>query len=138
MNVSRPTKGSIEAAIANMIVRFHHEQHGRGPENVKVHLIGDMVVARCNGIFTPIEARLSSSEEGRKLIVSARQELRSINHREIEDGIGAIMSCRVMYSYCTVNPDIGEQVEIYILDGDVDKRLLRDELDRLSGLSFDH
>ncbi len=118
-----------------MIVRFHHEQHGRGPENVKVHLIGDMVVVCCSGVFTPIEARLSATEEGRKLIVSARQELRSINHREIEDGIGEVVGCRVKYSYCMVNPDIGEQIEIYMLEADMEKRLLRDELDRLSGLS---
>lgn len=42
-----------------------------------------MVLVRCQSIFTPVDAKLCGSDEGRKLIKSARHELRSINHAEI-------------------------------------------------------
>lgn len=133
--MNRPTKGSIEADIANAVVRFQREQQGRGPNEVRAHLVGDLLLVRCSGIFTPTEAHLSTTEEGRKLIKSARQELRSINHGEIEEVIAGIVSCRVLRSYADVNVDVAEQVEVFVLEADIEKRLLRQDLDCLSGLA---
>src|SRR5579859_395133 len=133
--MNRPTKGAIEAEIANAVVRFQREQQGRGPADVRAHLIGDLVVVRCSGIFTPSETRLAASEEGRKLIRSARQELRAIHHAEIEGLVGAVTGCRVLRSYADVDVEAAEQMEVYVLEADIEKRLLRQELDRLSGLT---
>jgi uncharacterized protein YbcI len=133
--VNRPTKGTIEADIANAVVRFHREQHGRGPSDVRVHLIGDLVLVRSAGIYTPTEARLAVTEEGRRLIKSARNELRSINHLEIEAVIADVAGCRVLRSYADVDAAAAEQMEVFVLETDLEKRLLRQDLDRLSGLS---
>jgi uncharacterized protein YbcI len=123
--VNRPTKGSIEAEIAAAVVRFHREQQGRGPTDVHAHLIGDMVLVRCTGIFTPTEARLSASDEGRRLIKSARQELRSINHGEVEAIVAGITGCGVARSYCDVDVEAAEQVEVYVLAQDVERHLAK-------------
>lgn len=130
--MERATKGSIEAEIANAVVRFQREQQGRGATEVRAHLLGDMVVVRCGGIFTPTEAHLSASDEGRRLIKSSRQELRSINRTEIEEIIARLVGCAVVRSYYDVDVDAAEQVEIYMLAQDVEKRLLRQDLDRLT------
>lgn len=129
------TKGSLEADVANAVVRFQREQQGRGATDVRAHLIGDLVVVRCAGIFTPTEAHLAASEEGRRLIKSARQELRSINRAEIEGVVAGLLSCDVVRSYYDVDVDAAEQVEVYVLSADVEKRLLRQDVDRLTGLS---
>lgn len=129
--VNRPTKGSLEADIANAVVRFQREQQGRGPTDVRAHLLGDLVLVRCSGIFTQTEARLAASEEGRRLIKSARQELRSINHAEIEEIIAAILGCKVVRSYYDLDVAAAEQMEVYVLTTDVEKRLLRQDLNRL-------
>ena len=131
----RATKGSIEAEIANAIVRFQREQHGRGAAEVRAHLLGDMVIVRCAGIWTPTEVTLTASEEGRRLIKSTRHELRSINRGEIEAIIGRLVVSEVARSYYDVDVDAAEQVEIYILSDDVEKRLLRQDVDRLARLA---
>jgi uncharacterized protein YbcI len=131
--VSRPTKGTIEAEIANAAVRFQREQQGRGAADVRAHLLGDMVLVRSTGIFTPTEAKLAASDEGRRLIKSSRQELRSINHAEIEELIGHIIGCTVVRSFFDVDVNAAEQIEIYVLASDVEKKLLRGDLDALSG-----
>lgn len=123
--MNRPTKGSIEAEIAAAVVRFHREQQGRGPNDVRAHLIGDMVLVRCTGIFTATEAHLSVSEDGRKLIKSARQELRSIHRLEAESIVAGIVGCAVTRSYCDVDVEAAEQVEVYVLETDAEKRLVR-------------
>ncbi len=117
------TKGSVEADIANAVVRFQREQQGRGAADVRAHLLGDMVIVRCGGILTPVEARLQASDEGRRLIKSARQELRSINHAELETLIGSITGARVLRSYYDVSVEAAEQVEVFVLEADVEKRL---------------
>lgn len=133
--MGRQTKGSIEAEVANAVGRFHREQQGRGPSDVRVHLIGDLVLVRCSNIFTQTETRLAVSEEGRRLIKSARQELRNIARAEIEGIVGAAVGCKVVRSYSDLDVDVSEQMEVYVLEIDLEKRLLRLDLDHLQGLS---
>lgn len=115
------SKGALEAEIANAIVKFQREQHGRGPQDVRAHLVGELILVRCLGIWTPIESKLCASDEGRKLVKSARQELRAINHREIEEVVGGVAGCRVLRSHCDVNVEAGEQMEVYVLERDLQK-----------------
>jgi uncharacterized protein YbcI len=126
------TKGSLEAEAANAVTRFQREQQGRGATDVRAHLLGDLIVVRCGGIFTPTEARLAATEEGRRLIKSARQELRSINRAEIERIIADILGCEVVRSYYDVDVEAAEQVEVYVLSVDMEKRLLRQDVDKLT------
>lgn len=125
--MSRVSKGSLEAEVANAVVKFHREQQGRGPEDVRVHLAGDCVLVRSTGIFTSVEARLCGTEEGRRLIRSARHELWSIHHTEIEAVVGRILDTQVVRSYCDMDPRAAEQVEVYVLREDVERRLLRSQ-----------
>ncbi len=120
--MSFPSKGALEADVAAAITRFHREQQGRGPGEVRAFLVGDMILVRCSQIFTPIEAHLSASDEGRKLIKSARQELRSINHDEIETVIGDLCGCIVARSYCDLNVEAAEQIEVYALEKNLEKQ----------------
>ncbi|MBC7806602.1 MAG: DUF2294 domain-containing protein [Akkermansiaceae bacterium] len=129
------TKGSIEAEVANAVVRFQREQQGRGATDVRAHLLGDLIVVRCGGIFTPTEAHLAVSDEGRRLIKSARRELRSINRVEIEEIVGQIAGCDVVRSYYDLEVGAAEQVEVYVLSADVEKRLLRQDVDRQGGIA---
>lgn len=129
-----PTKGGIEAEIAKAVVKFHREQQGRGPADVHAHIVGGLVLVQCTGILTVNEGKLAVSEEGRRLILSARRELRSINHLEIEESIAAIVEATVLRSYGDVNVEAGELMEVYVLDTDVERRLLRQDLNRLGEL----
>src|SRR5260221_12139518 len=117
--VSRITRGTIESQIANAVVQFQREQQGRGPADVRVHLIGDLILVRCTGIFTLTETRLSISEEGRRLIKSARQELRVISRADQENLIADIVGCKVIRSYGDVDVEAAEQMEVFVLEADL-------------------
>lgn len=119
----RRTKGTIEAEAANAVVRFQREQQGRGPADVRVSLVGDLLLVRCTGIFTTTEAHLAVTDDGRKLIKSARQELRAINHTEIEAIISGIVGCAVIRSYGDVAVEAAEQIEVFVLEADVERRV---------------
>ncbi len=133
--VMRTTKGTIEAEVSNAVVKFQREQHGRGPTEVCASVLGDLILVRCSGIFTPTEVRLCATDEGRRIIKNARLELRGINHIDIETTIAGIVGAKVLRSYYDMDVSGAEQVEVFVLDTNLEKRLLRQELDHLNSLA---
>jgi uncharacterized protein YbcI len=117
------TKGELEAAAASAYVKFQREQQGRGPTDVRAHLLGDLLLIRSTGIFTPTETHLSASDEGRRLIKSARIELRAIAHAELEADLADLFDAPVVRSYYDIDVEAGEQIEVYIFSENVEKRL---------------
>ena len=132
-SVGKVTRGTIEAQVANAVVQFQREQHGRGPSDVRVTLVGDLVLVRSTGIFTTTESHLVASEEGRRLIISARRELRAIVRTDLEALVGKMAGCRVLRSYGDVDIEAAEQMEVFVLETDLEKRLLRQDLDAVTG-----
>lgn len=132
--MSRQRKGTIEEAVATAVKQFHREQQGRGPSDVRAHLVGYLLLIRCIGILTPTETHLAPTEDGRKLIKSARQELHNIIHKDIEGIIAGIVDCPVLRSYCDVDVNAAEQIEVYVLETDVEKRLIHADLDLIAGM----
>lgn len=136
--MGRQTKGSIEAEVANAIVRIHREQQGRGPREVKTQLVGDLIVVRCNGIFTPTEEKLSSTEEGRSLINSSRRELRAITREACEAEIERVVGAPLKRSFYDIRVADEAEIEIYVFVEDVERRLLKSDLQEYSSSAPRH
>jgi uncharacterized protein YbcI len=50
------TQGEIEAATCEGMTRFEQEYVGRGPKDIRTHLIGDLLfVVRLQGVLTAAE-----------------------------------------------------------------------------------
>jgi hypothetical protein len=60
--------------------------------------------------------RQTASEEDRRLIFSARRELRSINHEEIEETIAALCGCAAIRSDRDIHGEAAGQMEVYVLE----------------------
>ena len=72
------SQGEIEAAICEGIGRFEQEYMGRGPKDIRTHLIGDLLVVRLQGVLTAAEQHLVGSlpgEKGRDLLKQVRTQL---------------------------------------------------------------
>lgn len=117
------SKESLELEIANAINRYHREQQGKAPGRIHVVLSGNMVVVLSNDIFTPTEEQLVGSEDGRKIIKSARRELRSLTRESAHAAIASCCGCPVLRSYWDLDVRVGEQLETYILSDDLGRRL---------------
>ena len=72
------TQGEIEAAISEGSSRFEQDYMGRGPKDIRTHLLGDLVVVRLQGVLTAAERHLVKSlpaEKGRDLLKQVRAHL---------------------------------------------------------------
>ncbi len=53
------TQGEIEASVCDGITHFMQEFMGRGPKDIRAHLIGDLLVVRLHGILSAAETSLA-------------------------------------------------------------------------------
>lgn len=108
-------RSELEQRIAEVIAKFHRDQQGHAPAECVPTLMGDMAIVVSRGIFTPTETTLSRSEEGRKLIQSARREQRALTRRDVEAEVSRVLGRRVLRSYFDLDVRVAEQIEVYML-----------------------
>ena len=112
------TQGEIEAAICGLISRVHQEYMGRGPKDVRAHLIGDLLVVRLRGVLTSPEQHLAKSlpgEKGRDLLKQFRAHLietaRPIMQAMIQEATGV----KVLSMHHDISTVTGEEVVLFTL-----------------------
>ena len=72
------TRGEIEAAVCELVVRFEREYFGRGPKQIRAHLLGDLLLVRMSGVLTQAELQLvngSKAASGCDLVKRMRSQL---------------------------------------------------------------
>jgi uncharacterized protein YbcI len=119
------TRGQIENAIAQTMVRFQAELTGHGPTEARCYILEDMVLVRMKGILSKVEERLSRSSEGRRVVKELRQVLREEFRNELEAIIAEHTGCQVTSSHSDISTRTGERVEIYVLDRNLERELAR-------------
>ncbi|HEX8340414.1 MAG TPA: DUF2294 domain-containing protein [Tepidisphaeraceae bacterium] len=112
------TKGEIESAIAASMSRFEQEYMGRGPKDVRAHLIDDLVVVRLAGVLTAAEKSLVKTlpaEKGRDLLKQVRSHLIEIARTNMETMVEEITGVKVMSLHQDISTVTGEEVVLFTL-----------------------
>jgi len=58
------SQGEIEAAVCDGVSRFQQEFVGRGPRDIRAHLLGELLVVHLQGVLTPAERQLIAPRGG--------------------------------------------------------------------------
>ena len=89
------TKGETEAAICDGVRAFEQDYMGRGPKDIRTHILGDLVVVRLTGVLTAAEKQMVKavpSDNGRDLLKQVRTHLieaaRPVMEAMIEEATG--------------------------------------------------
>jgi len=119
MSKINKTKGQVEAEISEAIIKFEKEYMGRGPDETKTYIIGDMVLVRLKGVLTPAEKQLARSEDnlkGRALIKQVRIELLETARLLLERIIMDILGEKVVSLHTDISTVTGERIIIFTLE----------------------
>jgi uncharacterized protein YbcI len=119
MNSGR-TKGEMEAAIRNAIIRFEQEFMGRGPEDVKAFIVRDQVLVRLKGVLTPAERQLAKTPEGVDMVKRMRQTLIAQGRDRLFDQAGEITGAKALALFTDIDVQIGEKVYVFTVDRDLE------------------
>ena len=91
---------------------------GRGPKDIRVHLIGDLIVVRLIGILSEAEKHMVNSlpgEKGRELLKYARAKLIEAARPALEAMIEGITGIKVLSLHQDISTVTGEEVVLFAL-----------------------
>ena len=114
------TQGEIEAAICEGVSRFEQEHMGRGPKDIRAHLLGDIVLVRLVGVLTAAEQHLVKSlppEKGRDLLKQVRTHLVETARPLMEAMVEGITGVKVLSLHHDISTLTGEEVVLFTLVG---------------------
>jgi uncharacterized protein YbcI len=112
------TQGEIEAAICSGITRFEQEYMGRGPKDIRAHLIDDLLVVRLQGVLTAAEQHLVRSlpaEKGRDLLKQVRTHLLETARPLLETMVMEVTGMKVLSMHHDISTVTGEEVVLFTL-----------------------
>jgi uncharacterized protein YbcI len=113
------TLGEIEAAVSQGISRFKQEYMGRGPKDVRSHLLGDLLVIRLQGALTVVEQHLAKTmppNKGRDLLKQVRSQLIEIARPALEALIKDITGAQIICLHHDMSTVTGEEIIVFSLD----------------------
>jgi uncharacterized protein YbcI len=112
------TRGEVEAAVSDGMARFEQEHMGRGPKQIRTHLLGDLLVVRLQGVLTSAEQQLVKTavpEKGRDLLKQVRTELIETARPLMEAMVAEATGGKVVSLHHDVSTVTGEEVVLFIL-----------------------
>ena len=112
------TQGEIEAAICEGISRFAQEYMGRGPKDIRTHLIGDLLIVRLQGVLTAAEQQLVKTlpaEKGRDLLKQVRTQLIELARPLMEAMITEVTGVKVLSLHHDISTVTGEELVIFTM-----------------------
>ena len=107
------TQGEIEAGIAEGISRFEQEYMGRGPKDVRAHLIDDLIIIRLKGVLTAAEQHLVKTlqpEKGRDLLKQVRTHLIETARPVMETLVREVTGVKVASMHHDISTVTGEEL----------------------------
>jgi uncharacterized protein YbcI len=111
------TQGEIEAAICEGVSRFEQDYMGRGPKDIRAHLLGDLLV-RLQGVLTAAEQQLAKSlpaEKGRDLLKQVRTHLIETARPVMEAMVHEVTGVKVLSTHHDISTVTGEEVVLFTL-----------------------
>jgi uncharacterized protein YbcI len=127
------THGEVEAAICEGMSRFEQEYMGRGPKDIRAHLIDDVLFVRLQGVLTAAEQHLVKSlpaEKGRDLLKQVRMHLLETARPLMEAMVQEITGMKVISMHHDISTVTGEEVVLFTL---VEAPLVRETKKKSSG-----
>jgi uncharacterized protein YbcI len=112
------TLGEIEAAVCKGMSHFEQEYMGRGPKDIRAHLIGDLLVVRLQGVLTAAEQHLVKTlpvEKGRDLLKQVRSQLIEVARPALDVLVEDITGIKPRSLHHDMSTLTGEEVVIFTL-----------------------
>jgi len=118
----QPTRGEVEASLANAIIQFEKEHLGRGPAEARVFIIEDMILVRLRGVLTPAEMSLAQTAEGHGLIKQVRRQLLEGSRPILDEIVQRVTGCHVVSLHTDISVKSGERVIVFTMAEDLEER----------------
>ena len=118
MGTTLKTPGEIEVTICQGMSKFELEYMGRGPKEIRTHLIEDILIVRLQGVLTAAEQHLVAklpAEKGRDLLKQVRSQLIEIARPMLEELVEGITGIKPRSLHHDISTISGEEIVVFTL-----------------------
>jgi uncharacterized protein YbcI len=118
LEVTMKFQGEIETAICAGVAGFAQEYMGRGPKDIRAHLIDDLLLVRLQGVLTASEQHLVKSlpaQKGRDLLKEVRTHLLETARPLLEALIKDVTGMKVVSLHHDISTITGEEILMFTL-----------------------
>ncbi|MDD3827255.1 MAG: DUF2294 domain-containing protein [Anaerolineae bacterium] len=119
------TKGQVESQIAAMVTTFEREQMGRGPSEVRVWIVEDIILIRLRDVLTPAEDRLVEDPNGRHLLKQMRTRLIENSRGVLEEAVKGLTGASMVSLHSDLSIRTGERIIVLTLAENLEARFHR-------------
>jgi len=112
------TQGEIEVAICEGFARYMQDFMGRGPKEIRAHLVVDLVVVRLRGILSAAETSLAAvlpPEKGRDMLKNVRTYLLESSSTKLRQIIETASDSRCTSMHHDVSTVVNEEIFVFTL-----------------------
>jgi len=113
------SKGEIEAALRNAIIKFEQEFMGRGPDEVKAFIVRDQVLIRLKGVLTLAERQLAKTAEGIDMVKRLREKLIAQGRDKLCEQVSEIIGAKTLALFTDIDVQLGERVLVFTVDREI-------------------
>jgi len=114
------SKGEVESAIRNAVIKFEQEFMGRGPDDVRAFIVRDIILVRLKGVLTPAERQLAKTQDGVEMVKRLRQNLIAQGRDKLCEQMSNITGGTVTALYTDIDTQIGERIIVFTFDQDLE------------------
>lgn len=109
--------GKKETAFNDLVRKMRKEIFGKGPDRIFTHFVENMAVTVMYGILTPAEKFLTQSQEGKKVIHSARTEMiQDIYNRQVPEGMEELVGSKLLHLFSDAKVEEDMAVSVFIFE----------------------
>jgi uncharacterized protein YbcI len=117
------TKGQLEAKLSEAISKYEIEYIGRGPKQIRTHIIDDMLIVRVQGILSPSEQKLAENPQGIELFKQVRTLLFENGRGYLETLIREVIDVAIVSTHSDISTKTGEKIIIITVDKNLEDML---------------
>ena len=127
------SQGEIEAAVCDGVSRFQQEFIGRGPKDIRAHLVGTLLLVHLHGVLTPAERQLIAPRpeaegadgdghanghengNGRSLLKQVRAHMVATGRPRLESIVETAVGVKLVSVHHDISTVTGEEVIVFSL-----------------------
>jgi len=120
MGINHRTRGEVEAAIRQAVIKFEQDFMGRGPTDVRAFIVRETILVRLKGVLTQAERQLAKNADGIEMVKRMRQNLIAQGRDNLCGDISNITGVKVTGLFTDIDTQIGERIIVFTLDQDLE------------------
>jgi uncharacterized protein YbcI len=110
---------TIELEMINFLGSFMKEKVGRGPRDIKVKMVDNIMIFFIIGILSPLEKCISQTPEGIRIILEGRKQYLANTNDERLPAIEKIVGAKMIDHYEAWNIPAETSVGVVVFDQNI-------------------